>query len=221
MSNIARQSSGLRTVNSIGRVLRSPSIAIAAARETLKLSHRFHSGFHALTASISMKVANASLSQMPFHQRIVTRSPNHMCAFSCETTSATRSSSARDAVFFSASRAVSRNAIAPRVFHRPRREIRNRNQVELVAGILEPVVVGKIFERERAYLLRPTGQRLLAGNMNDAQRRARIDRRGRHELADDKRDQVSGHRDRLLEDDLLLAARQLALALLPQIGRAS
>ena len=41
-----------------------------------------------------MNVANASLSQMPFHQVIVTRSPNHMCAFSCATTSATRSSSA-------------------------------------------------------------------------------------------------------------------------------
>ena len=36
-----------------------------------------------------MNVANASFSQMPFHQRIVTRSPNHMCASSWAITSAT------------------------------------------------------------------------------------------------------------------------------------
>ena len=40
-----------------------------------------------------MNVANASFSQMPFHQRIVTRSPNHMCASSCATVSATSSCS--------------------------------------------------------------------------------------------------------------------------------
>ncbi len=40
-----------------------------------------------------MNVANASFSQMPFHQRIVTRSPNHMWASSCATVSATSSCS--------------------------------------------------------------------------------------------------------------------------------
>ncbi len=35
-----------------------------------------------------MNVANASFNQMPFHQRIVTRSPNHMWASSWVMTSA-------------------------------------------------------------------------------------------------------------------------------------
>ncbi len=38
-----------------------------------------------------MKVAKASLSQMPFHHFMVTRSPNHMWAISWAMTSATRS----------------------------------------------------------------------------------------------------------------------------------
>jgi hypothetical protein len=63
-------------------VLHNPSTANAAARETPKVVHRCHSGFQASTASISMNVANASFSQIPFHHVIVTRSPNHMCAFS-------------------------------------------------------------------------------------------------------------------------------------------
>mgnify|MGYP003337595547 CR=1 FL=1 len=52
--------------------------AAAAARETPKASQRFHSGFQASTASISMNVANASFSHNPFHQDMVTRSPNHI-----------------------------------------------------------------------------------------------------------------------------------------------
>ena len=74
----------------VGRALAEPK---ERTRETPKVVHRCHSGFQASTASISMKVAKASLSQRPFHQDIVTRSPNHMCAFSCATTSAIRSSS--------------------------------------------------------------------------------------------------------------------------------
>ena len=41
--------------------------------------------------STLMKVAKLSLSQRSSHQRIVTRSPNHMCAISCSTVSARRS----------------------------------------------------------------------------------------------------------------------------------
>ena len=87
---------------------------MAAARDTVKLSQRRHSGFHASTAIISIKVAKASFNQRPFHQRMVTRSPNHIWAFSCETTSATRSSSARVALASSTSSAVSRKVMAPR-----------------------------------------------------------------------------------------------------------
>ena len=107
-SNIASQSRGARTSNSIGRVLWRPSTPIAAARDTPKVVHRFHSGFQASTASSSMKVAKASLSQMPFHHSMVTRSPNHMWAISCATTSATRSRSAWEAAASSTRSAVSR-----------------------------------------------------------------------------------------------------------------
>ncbi len=113
-SNIASASFGAVTGNSTGRVLRRPSRASAAARDTPNVTHRSHSGFQASTHSISMKVAKASLSQMPFHHAIVTRSPNHMWATSWATTSATRSSSLWVAVFSSTSSAVSRNVIAPR-----------------------------------------------------------------------------------------------------------
>src|SRR5579885_1834884 len=217
MSNIARHSSGLCTVNSIGRVLRSPSIAIAAARDTEKLSHRFHSGFHASTASISMKVAKASLSQMPFHHRIVTRSPNHMCAFSCDTTSATRSSSARDAVFSSASSGLAESNRAE-ILHGAGSEVGNRDQVELVAGVWKAVVIGEELERKGAD---PAGERRqirFARHVNNPERRARIHGRRRFEFADDKGKQIGGHHDRFLENDLLLAACELAFAFLAAVG---
>ena len=98
----------------MGRLDRSPSTPIAAARETPKFVQRSQSGFQASTASISMKVAKASLSQMPFHHAMVTRSPNHMWASSWATTSAMRSSSACEAAVSSTSSAVSRKVMAPR-----------------------------------------------------------------------------------------------------------
>ncbi len=55
----------------MGRVECRPSTDSAAARETPNVVQRCHSGFQASTARISMNVANASLSQMPFHQVIV------------------------------------------------------------------------------------------------------------------------------------------------------
>ena len=55
-----------------------------------------------------MKVAKASLSQIPFHHFIVTRSPNHMWAVSWATTVATRCSSSCEAPAGSTSRAFSR-----------------------------------------------------------------------------------------------------------------
>ena len=61
-----------------------------------------------------MKVAKASLSQIPSHQLIVTRSPNHMWASSWAITSATRSSSVRAACSLSTRSAVSRKVMQPR-----------------------------------------------------------------------------------------------------------
>ena len=99
---------------SIGRVECTLSTASAASREGAKPTQRSHEGRKASTQSVSMKVAKASLSQMPSHQLIVTRSPNHMCASSCAITSATRSSSVRAAFALSTRSAVSRKVMQPR-----------------------------------------------------------------------------------------------------------
>ena len=71
----------------------SASVSNAAVREMPKSVQRSHSGRKASVHFISMNVANASFSQMPFHHFIVTRSPNHMWAISWSITSATRCSS--------------------------------------------------------------------------------------------------------------------------------
>ena len=83
------QSCGERTSNSTERVLTNESTSKAADRESEKLVQRSQDGLKELTAATSIKVAKASFNQMPFHHVIVTRSPNHMCANSWLTTSAT------------------------------------------------------------------------------------------------------------------------------------
>ena len=86
-------SAGDTTGNSTGRVDRRASTSRAAERDSPNVVHRSHSGRKASVACISMKVAKASFSQMPFHQRMVTRFPNHMWASSWATTSVTFCSS--------------------------------------------------------------------------------------------------------------------------------
>ena len=81
-------SAGDTTSYSIERVAARESTSKAAVRSRLKLVHRFQSGRKASQAATSMNVAKASLSQMPFHHFMVTRSPNHMWASSWATTSA-------------------------------------------------------------------------------------------------------------------------------------
>ena len=46
------------------------------------------SGNEGLTIFAAMKLANTSFIHTSLNQRIVTRSPNHMCAVSCEMTEA-------------------------------------------------------------------------------------------------------------------------------------
>ena len=86
-------SSGERTSYSIGRVVSSASTSNAFVRSRVNVFQISQAGRKSSTASIDMNVANASFSQIPFHQRIVTRSPNHMCASSWATVSATPSCS--------------------------------------------------------------------------------------------------------------------------------
>ena len=81
-----------------------------------------------------MNVANASFSQMPFHQRIVTRSPNHMWATSCSTTSARRSISGREVCSGSARRIASRKVTQPRFSIAPAAKSGQRDEVELRPG---------------------------------------------------------------------------------------
>ena len=91
-------SAGETTGYSIGRVDARASVSKAAERDRPKSTQRCHSGRKASVQVISMKVAKASLSQMPFHHFIVTRSPNHMWASSWAITSTTACSSAWVAV---------------------------------------------------------------------------------------------------------------------------
>ena len=92
-SNIPAVSFGECTSYSIARVLCSASTSLAAAQDRANADQRSQSGRIASVVSNAMKVANASFSQIPFHQRIVTRFPNHWWASSCATTSAMFSSS--------------------------------------------------------------------------------------------------------------------------------
>ena len=71
-------SSGRPTGYSIGRLACRLSVANAAARSTPKFVHTCQAGSKASDTSSSMNVAKASFSQIPSHQRMVTRSPNHM-----------------------------------------------------------------------------------------------------------------------------------------------
>ncbi len=180
----------------MGRVACSPSTEKAAARETPKATQRCHSGFQASTASISMKVAKASLSQMPFHQLIVTRSPNHMWAFSWATTSATRCSSAWEAAPVVDEQGGLPEGDGAEVLHGAGREVGDGQQVELVAGIGQAVVVLEVPQRGHRDLLAEGGQRPLAGHAPHAQRRvAHAARLGVLQLADHEGDQVRRHLD--------------------------
>ena len=92
----------------------------ASVRERPKPTQRSQSGRKASVVSISMNVANASLSQMPFHQRMVTRSPNHMWASSWAITSTTFCSSGWVAVAGSTSSRTSRKVTQPRFSMAPK-----------------------------------------------------------------------------------------------------
>jgi hypothetical protein len=53
-------------------------------------SHILYSGNSASVQKCSIQAAKPSLSHSPSHQDMVTRLPNHWCASSCATTTATR-----------------------------------------------------------------------------------------------------------------------------------
>ena len=87
-----------------------------------------------------------------------------------------------------------------------RREVRDGEEVELVARIRHPVVPLEEVQREDRRLLAEPRQRRLAGHAPDPDRR-RPDHHGvgRLQVAHDERHQVRGHDDRVGEDHALLA----------------
>ncbi len=92
----------------------------AAVRLRPNATQRSHSGLKASVASISMKVAKASFSQMPFHHFMVTRSPNHMWASSWAITSVTFCSSGWVTSAGSISTRASRKVTQPRFSMAPK-----------------------------------------------------------------------------------------------------
>ena len=70
--------------------------------------HISHSGNNQSTALVPIQEAKLSLSQRSSHHSMVTRSPNHICAISCATTSATRCRVPAEEFSGSTSSAVSR-----------------------------------------------------------------------------------------------------------------
>ena len=105
-----------------------------------------------------MKVANASLSQMPFHHLMVTRSPNHMCAISCTMTVAMPLELVASRLGRIGEQRYLAERHAPQVLHGAECEVGDRDEVELVArvGLIE--VLGEEPQRVRARLEREAGE---------------------------------------------------------------
>ena len=98
------------------------------------------------------------------------------------------------------------------VLHRPGREVRDRQEIELVARVRQAVIVLEEAERGDRDLVTEGGEPALARHAPDAHRRlAHQDGVGRLQLADDERHEVGGHLHRVRErDDLASALDPLA-----------
>ena len=167
-----------------------------------KLTHRSHSGRKWSTHRSSIKVAKASLSQMPFHHFIVTRSPNHMWAISCEMTSATRWSSMRDARSGSTSKAFSRKVTHPRFSMAPKAKSGMAIEVELLGRVVDAEPLGEERQRMGGGIEGEGGEVFFARDVHDAQGGARhVDGVGGHQWADDERHQIRRHGDGVAEAD--------------------
>ena len=122
-----------------------------------------HSGFMASMQTCAMNVAKASLSQRPFHQRMVTRSPNHMCASSWATTFG-------DTMLLGLRRGRridEEQRLAERdqteVLHRAGGEVGHADEVELVGRVGDAEVVGEEARGKGPALHGEARERLLPG----------------------------------------------------------
>ena len=113
-------SSGECTGYSTARVLARASVDSAEARLRQNDDQICQEGRKASVQAVSMNVAKASLSQMPSHQAMVTRSPNHMWASSWLMTWATLWSSGWLADAGSTSSSTSRKVTQPRFSMAPK-----------------------------------------------------------------------------------------------------
>ncbi len=81
----------------IGWVVGATSAAYASCLSAASMpAHMSVNSVQATAAHAQAHSANASLSQRSSHQRMVTMSPNHMCAISCSSTAARYSRSTYD-----------------------------------------------------------------------------------------------------------------------------
>ncbi len=125
-----------------------------------------------------------------------------MWAISWETTSATRSSSRRDALSGVDEQDGFSERDATQVLHRPEGKIGDGEEVELLTRVPDPEPSGEELEGVRGGLQCETGERILARDVHDAYLDAiHVDRICGDEWSDDERDQVARHRDRVREAD--------------------
>ena len=91
---------------------------------------------------------------------------------------------------------------AAQVLHRAEGEVGERDEVALLAGIRDAVVVLEELDRERADVERELREMAAPGHVRDPHcHSARVDRLGHLERADDPRDQIGRYRDRRPESD--------------------
>ena len=221
MSYIPSASCGERTGYSIARVLSSASVSSAAVRSRPNESQTCQSGFIASTHTLAMNVAKASFNHRPFHQRIVTRSPNHMCAISWATTFAITML----LCLRRGGRIDEEEGFAERdeaeVLHRAGGEVGEADEVELVGGIRDREVLGEELLAEGAALLGERSEGSLAGLVHDAQRHAAdVDRVGDLELADDEGHEVRREEHRVGEPHPAAAVADRLVRDLPWCSRA-
>ena len=131
-------SAGVATGYSTVLVDARASVDSAAARLRQNVDHICQSGRKASVQAVAMKVAKASLSQIPSHQAIVTRLPNHMWASSWQIVSATRRSSGWLTVSASTSRSTSRKVTHPRFSMAPKAKSGRATRSSLSEGYGRP-----------------------------------------------------------------------------------
>ncbi len=99
---------------------------------------------------------------------------------------------------------------APEVLHRAEREVGERDEIALLAGVRDAVIVSEEFDREGADVEREAGEVAPPGHVRDPYGHStRVDRLGDLQRADDPCDQIRRHRDRLAESDTHVPVGQL------------